>query len=152
METLDLNVGPPRRWTQELGGIRWLPRLIDKARAALAGTLGSYLYGQSPMDRDLLNKLGLGYRDFTAIVASAPSDAAVLEALQARSPQGVERARIWSANLHRSHWFFLLIMDLDDGYVEGPARAIKGPVNSLSAKYTRWIKRRWPSRHISPQK
>ncbi|MDP9111911.1 MAG: DUF5069 domain-containing protein, partial [Candidatus Eremiobacteraeota bacterium] len=74
----DLTAGPPRRWTRELDGIRWLPRLIDKTRAALAGTLGDYLYGQSPVDRALLRALGLGYRDFTAIVMQSANDDAVI--------------------------------------------------------------------------
>ena len=62
MEARDLTVVPPRRWSESLGGITWLPRLIDKARAALNGTLGSYLYGQSPMDRGLLKQLGLSHQ------------------------------------------------------------------------------------------
>jgi len=38
-EIRDLSQGPPRRWNEEIGGIKWLPRLIDKTRAALAGKL-----------------------------------------------------------------------------------------------------------------
>src|SRR5579884_4274192 len=74
MQALDLRATPPRRWSDELDGIRWLPRMIDKARAAMKGTLGDYLYGQSPMDRSLLRALGLSYKDFTRIVREAGDD------------------------------------------------------------------------------
>ena len=82
MEAKDLALGPPRRWSESLGGILWLPRLIDKARAALNGTLGTYLYGQSPMDRGLLDQLGLSHRAFAVIVKNAADDDAVLAALK----------------------------------------------------------------------
>ncbi|MGB8519688.1 MAG: DUF5069 domain-containing protein, partial [Candidatus Tumulicola sp.] len=78
MTERDLHAGPPRRWSEEIDGICWLPRLIDKTRAALAGTLGDYLFGQSPMDRALLRALGLSHREFAAIVRAAAGDDAVL--------------------------------------------------------------------------
>ena len=142
----DLTGGPPRRWTQELGGIRWLPRLIDKARAALDGTLGDYLYGHSPVDRALLRSLGLGYRDFTAIVEDAASDDAVLHALERRVPDGLIRAREWSRTMPRTLRVLLLLVDLDDGYFGGPLLLLKPPANAISGVFTRWLKRRFPSR------
>ncbi|HEY8313415.1 MAG TPA: DUF5069 domain-containing protein [Candidatus Baltobacteraceae bacterium] len=146
MQALDLTAGPPRRWTEELGKIRWLPRLIDKTAAALAGTLGDYLYGQSPVDRGLLRAFGLRYGEFTKIVAGADDDAAVLEALQARVPAGVERARAWSAALPRTHGLFLFVLDLDDGYLGGGWRVLKAPTNLVANAFTRWLKRRFPSK------
>lgn len=143
MHAKDLNAVAPRRWTQELGGIAWLPRLIDKTRAALAGTLGDYLYGQSPIDRELLRALGLGYRDFTQLVRDAADDEAVLAALESQVPVGVQRARAWSHKLPRRHGFFLFLLDVDDGRY-GPA--LKRPANALSGALTRWVKRRWPSK------
>lgn len=144
--TLDLRDRPPRRWSEELGGIRWLPRLIDKARAARAGTLGDYLFGQSPMDRDLLDRLGLRHRDFYAIVGEAGGDDAVLRAIEARDPAALERARRWSDELAATHRLFLAIIDLDDGYAGGPLRALKGPANLLSGILMRTVKRLWPAR------
>lgn len=143
--TPDLRSGAPRRWSEELGGVRWLPRLIDKARAARAGTLGDYLFGQSPMDRDLLNRLGLRHRDFFAIVAVAEDDAAVLRALEAR-PAALERARAWSERIPRTHWLFLAMIDIDDGYAGGALRALKRPANLLSGAFTRTVKRLRPVR------
>lgn len=144
----DLTAGPPRRWTQELGGIRWLPRLIDKTRAARAGTLGDYLYGHSPVDQALLRALGLGYRDFTAIIGDSPSDDAVLRALERDVPDGVGRARGWSRTMPRTFGVLLLLVDIDDGYLGGPLILLKGPANAVSGVFTRWLKRRFPSRAL----
>ena len=38
---MDLGQHPPRRWSETLAGMIWLPRLIDKVRAFQAGTLGN---------------------------------------------------------------------------------------------------------------
>ncbi|MGZ3517817.1 MAG: DUF5069 domain-containing protein [Vulcanimicrobiaceae bacterium] len=145
MQAKDLRAGPPRRWSERVDGIRWLPRLIDKTRAALAGTLGDYLYGQSPVDRGLLRALGVPYREFTKIVNDAPDDDAVLAALQARSPEGVARARAWSARLPLTHSLFLLGLDVDDGYLGGLWPLFKTPVNACTNPFTRWLKARFPS-------
>lgn len=146
MHVKDLAAEPPRRWTEELGGIRWLPRLIDKTRAAHAGRLGDYLYGQSPVDRALLRALGLGYGDFSAVVRGAPDDDAVLNEVERAQPAGVLRARRWSDALPRTHRAFLFFIDLDDGYLGGPWALLKRPANTASGWFTRWLKRRFPLR------
>lgn len=147
MEACDLTGGPPRRWNQEIGGIKWLPRLIDKTRAAISGRLGTYLYGQSPIDRALLRALGVRYRDFTRIVLNAATDDDVFRELFARSPDGIERARAWSAALSRRHRFFMFVLDLDDGYLEGwHWRMLRVPTNVAANIFAATIKRVWPSR------
>ncbi len=146
MRALDLRVVPPRRWSEELGGIRWLPRLIDKTRAALAGTLGAYLYGQSPVDRDLLRALGLRYREFTRIIKDATDDTAVLDALRTHCPKGLEPAHQFSDALPYKRKWFMWLLDVDDGYAGGFWRAAKAPFNAGSALLTGVIKARWPSR------
>jgi mannose-6-phosphate isomerase-like protein (cupin superfamily) len=65
-----------------LDGYAWLPRIIDKARAARAGTLGDAVH-PCPVDRRCLAQLGVTFADFTAVVARAPDDAAVLRELRA---------------------------------------------------------------------
>ncbi|HEY8320532.1 MAG TPA: DUF5069 domain-containing protein [Candidatus Baltobacteraceae bacterium] len=146
----DLRVDPPRRWSVELDGVAWLPRLIDKARAASSGTLGGYLYGQSPTDSGLLKTLGIGYRSFADLVSRAPDDAAVAAALLARDPESIARARAWSADLRRNHKAFLWTMDLDDGYHPGAAW-VKGPVNVLSNAFTALVKRVVPGPVVPPK-
>lgn len=146
MHVRDLRREPPRRWSDEVDGIAWLPRLIDKTRAALAGTLGPYLFGQSPMDRECLHVLGVGHRAFAEIVAAAADDAAVLRALDARDPQALARARAWSASLPVKHGAFLKLLDIDDGYAGAGMRALKPLANALSFALTWSIKRLFPSR------
>ena len=150
MTSPDLRQGPPRRWTVETDGIKWLPRLIDKTRAALAGTLGAYLYGQSPIDRALLRNLGIRYRDFTAIVRGADTDAGVLDALRALDAAGLDRARSWSAELPSKHRAFLLLIDIDDGYLPG-LRWAKRPINLASDIFCAGVKAVWPSRALEPR-
>lgn len=146
LQTPDLRIVPPRRWSEELGGIRWLPRMIDKARAAMKGTLGDYLYGQSPMDHSLLRALGLSYRQFTAIVREAGGeDGRVLQLLEQRCPEGVKMARRWSEHLPRRR-AFLFLLDLDDGYYGGPLQAIRGVIRTLYGLAVRYIRYRWPAR------
>ncbi len=149
MSVPDLRRGPPRRWNESLGQIRWLPRLIDKARAAIEGTLGDYFYGQSPMDRALLRELGgIGHREFARIVSNAPADGDVLAALQARSPEGVRAARIWSDALVRRHALFLFVVDLDDGYLGRRWMLVRAPLRLGLAVFARAIKMVWPSRAV----
>src|SRR5438046_3108167 len=139
MQAKDLSANAPRRWSEELGGIRWLPRLIDKARAAMAGSLGDYLYGQSPIDRGLLRALGLTYRDFTAVVRAAGDDDAVLAALQKRVPEGLERAREWSERLPSRHRTLLFLIDLDDGH-NAALQPVRGLVRMITGIETRYIR------------
>jgi hypothetical protein len=148
MSAPDLRRGPPRRWSESLGQIRWLPRIIDKTRAALGGDLGDYLFGQSPLDREFLGRLDLGHREFARIVRDAPGDADVLAALQARSPEGVRAVRQWSDALPRRHALFLFVLDLDDGYLGKHWNAARAPLRWGAAIVVRLIKRVWPSRAV----
>ena len=106
----------PRRWNTEIDGIRWLPRLIDKARMSHRGELGNYLLGHSPVDHALLTRIGLTTEQFSEIVRQAPDDAAVLEAIRAR---GWDEARVrrWSARFTSTYRTYIVLWDLDEGYV-----------------------------------
>jgi uncharacterized protein DUF5069 len=80
---MDLTTGIPRSPKDTLGGIAMLPRTIDKARAALAGTLGEYVYGlKSGFDTTLLEFLGVSEAEFLDAVRKSPDDAAVLAWVQ----------------------------------------------------------------------
>lgn len=148
MNAKDLRSEPPRRWDERLGGVPWLPRLIDKARAARAGTLGMYLFGQSPMDRACLRVFGLGYRRFAEIVDASSDDHAVLDAILQHDPEALERARRWAQGFERRHAMFLFVLDLDDGYATGPARALR-PVAKAVANAASWLaKRLWPAKGL----
>lgn len=142
MDAADLRRGPPRRWSERLDGIYWLPRLIDKTRAALSGTLGTYLFGQSPMDRGLLRALGCSHRDFAEIVRDAAGDDEVAAALQARDRLSLERARVWSARLPERHRLFFWLIDVDDGYRPSWLRP---PIAAGADAMCRLVKRLMPS-------
>lgn len=145
MQVPDLRREAPRRWSEEIDGVIWLPRLIDKTRASLRGTLGAYLYGQSPVDREMLHTLGLGHRVFAEIVAAAPDDRAVLDGLLRRDAFAMDRARRWSASARRRLGAFFYTLDLDDGYAPGMAWC-KPIANPLSYGITWVLKRIFPNR------
>lgn len=63
---------PPRG--AELGGIRWLPRIIMKARAKLNGELPPTIMYDCGGDRAFLREVGLHPADFLRIVWKAGED------------------------------------------------------------------------------
>ena len=113
--------GAPRHWDAELGGIRWFPRLIDKARMKLRGDLGAYLCGHSPVDRALLKRLNMTTDEFVETVRACPTDAAVLEAARAHG-MDYPGARRWSERFHHTYRNFIVLWSLDEGYVQ-PTKA-----------------------------
>jgi len=132
----------PRRWNVEVDGIKWLPRLCDKARMSRAGTLGTYLVGHSPVDYALLTRLGITTDEFVEIANTQPDDMSVLSALRAR---GFDEAlvRRWSGRFETSYRVFIPAWDIDEGYVKPNAivrtlmpfaHAIEGPAMSLLRK------------------
>jgi quercetin dioxygenase-like cupin family protein len=65
-----------------LDGYAWLPRMIDKSRAARAGTLGDGVH-PCPVDRRCLALLEIDFETFSDVVARAADDAEVLAGLRA---------------------------------------------------------------------
>jgi len=120
MNVTDLARGAPPRWSDAVEGVVWLPRLAMKARAHDAGMLGSYLFGQSPVDDEFLKTAGVSYAEFLALVRRVPDDADVLAALGEASPGAIDRLRLWSIEMPVRRRIFLRLLDLDDGY-ERPA-------------------------------
>ena len=104
----------PRRWNTEIDGIRWLPRLIDKARMQQRGELGNYLLGHSPVDHALLTRMNLTTEQFSEIVRQAPDDAAVLDAVRGHWDEA--RVRRWSARFTSTYRTYIVLWDLDEGY------------------------------------
>jgi len=89
MSAPDLTATSPRPLDAELDGYAWLPRMLDKARATVAGTAGDYLFG-CPVDHTCLARLGVGPDVIVELVARHDSDEAVLAALRER---GIPSAR-----------------------------------------------------------
>jgi quercetin dioxygenase-like cupin family protein len=74
-----------------LDGYAWLPRMIDKSRAARAGTLGDAIH-PCPVDRRCLALLGTDVETFGDIVARSADDAEVLAGLHAAGIASAQEA------------------------------------------------------------
>jgi hypothetical protein len=131
MSAHDLRTGPPRRWNEQVGGVIWLPRLVDKARASDAGTLGPFLYGQSPVDDSLLAAARIDYATLLEVVRSAPDDSGVLSEIERRSPGATARMRAWSAKPPASCRTIFAWNDVDEGYTRGPLASVIRVVSNL---------------------
>lgn len=66
---MDLRQQFPRSVRERLGGYVHVARMIDKCRAAAAGTLGEYIY-PCPMDKRFLEFVGISADEFLDAVQS----------------------------------------------------------------------------------
>jgi hypothetical protein len=74
----DLRAHPPRNAREQLAGLVFLPRTIDKIRAKLQGTLGYYKIAPG-MSAYLFEWLGISEEQFTQAVRAARSEADIAE-------------------------------------------------------------------------
>lgn len=97
MNPNDLTQHPPRTPKARLGGYALLPRMLDKCRAELAGTPGSFHYA-CPNDQRILSFLGVDPEPLKAVVAKAGGDWEVLEWIRANQRNKHSEAEIeaWS--------------------------------------------------------
>ena len=79
----------PRSRVLAMGGIPWLPRITDKARAKLRDGIGDYIY-PCPADRNFLERLGISDDAFSAIVASCETDEEVIGKVRPYLEKGVK--------------------------------------------------------------
>jgi mannose-6-phosphate isomerase-like protein (cupin superfamily) len=77
----DLTVEEPRPFGLEIEGYAHLPRMLDKARATLAGTAGSYRFG-CPVDHTCMARLGVAPELVLDLAARHADDRCVLQALR----------------------------------------------------------------------
>jgi len=77
MNAPDLTLRPPRSPRVRLGGYTILPRLMDKARAFIAGTAGEYKYN-NPNDGHFFRFTGLAPDALLAQVKTGAGDWAML--------------------------------------------------------------------------
>jgi DNA-binding MarR family transcriptional regulator/quercetin dioxygenase-like cupin family protein len=78
----DLTTQEPRELDEQLEGYAWLPRMLDKARATLAGTAGRYQFG-CPVDHTCLARLGIEPELVLDLAARHADDRDFLDALRA---------------------------------------------------------------------
>ncbi|MEB3298222.1 MAG: DUF5069 domain-containing protein [Candidatus Sericytochromatia bacterium] len=90
MNALDLSTTSPRSPYATLGDLPWLARLLDKARAHLAGTMGDYLPYPCGGDRRFLDTFGLDAEALLAQVATGADDRAMVEWVRAEATEDLE--------------------------------------------------------------
>ena len=73
MNAPNLTLHPPRSPRVRLGGYTILPRLLDKARAVLAGTAGEYKYN-NPNDHHFFRFTGISPETLLEAVKSGAGD------------------------------------------------------------------------------
>lgn len=99
---MNLTTSYPRSPRQELGGFVHLARMIDKAKASRAGKLGEYIY-PCPLDRSLLDFLGLTPERFAETVAEKRDEEIVEWIRKEARPQTADEISAWNKNfLNRS--------------------------------------------------
>jgi len=96
--TTDLTRHAPRSPYVRLGGFVILPRLIDKARAALAGKLGEYHDGPKGLNGHFLKFVGIEYEALQNFIATGAGDWDILQWIQAnaRQPRAPWEIAAWS--------------------------------------------------------
>jgi hypothetical protein len=93
----DLTQHPPRSPYARLGGYAHLPRLLDKARATVAGKVGDYHYN-CPMDQHFFAFTGITEAEMLAEVKAGKSDSQILAFVQEKSKRLPAEIAAWS------HW------------------------------------------------
>src|SRR4051812_1205578 len=86
----DLSVVEPRPFGLELDGYAHLPRMLDKARATLAGTAGTYQFG-CPVDHTCMARLGVVPDVVLELAARHADDRRVLREM--REQHGIPAAK-----------------------------------------------------------
>lgn len=92
---MDLRSRYPRSMREKLAGYVHLARMIDKARAKLAGTLGEYIY-PCPLDRRLLEFAGLTADQFLQAVKDRTDRTVVDWFLASARPHSSSEVEAWN--------------------------------------------------------
>ena len=96
----DLTQHPPRSVRVRLGGYAHLPRLLDKARAVIAGKGGDYKYN-CPLDKHFFAFTGISHVKMLAAIKQAKSDTEILAWVNAHTKRLPYEVAAWSAQLWR---------------------------------------------------
>ncbi|MCW0219335.1 MAG: DUF5069 domain-containing protein [Prosthecobacter sp.] len=86
MNAPDLTKNPPRSPRVRLGGYTILPRILDKARATLAGLNGEYGY-KKPTDWHFFRFTGIDPEALLEKVQTGAGDWEILQWIQDKAPQ-----------------------------------------------------------------
>ena len=92
----DLTQHPPRSVRVRLGGYAHLPRLLDKARAVIAGKNAGYHYN-CPLDKTFFAFTGIGHEAMLAEIKTGKSDTEILTWVRANTTRLPSEIYAWSA-------------------------------------------------------
>ncbi len=92
----DLTQHPPRSVRVRIGGYAHLARLLDKARATIAGKAGEFHYN-CPLDQRFFGFTGIDHEKMLAEIKTGKTDVQMLEWVNAQSKRSVQEAITWSA-------------------------------------------------------
>jgi hypothetical protein len=118
----DLTQHPPRSPRVQLGGYVHLPRLLDKARATLAGKGGEYHYN-CPLDQHFFKFTGIDHEAALAEIKKGGSDSDMLAWVRAHTARLPSEIAAWSLWM-RTHapggtqgheWFSEVIKEVSAG-------------------------------------
>lgn len=91
----NLSLRPPRSPRVRLGGYTILPRILDKARAFHAGTLGDYKFN-NPLDNVLFRFIGVDADSFLTQTRTGAGDFAMLQWVNERARKAPHEIAAWS--------------------------------------------------------
>ncbi len=74
----------PRPRDLVIGGIPWIARMSDKARAKADGTIDDYIY-PCPIDKRVLGELGISADEFMHIATASATDGELVEQVREAS-------------------------------------------------------------------
>ena len=74
----------PRSRDLVIGGIPWIARMSDKARAKADGTIDDYIY-PCPIDKRVLGELGISADEFMRIATACDTDAELVDGVREAS-------------------------------------------------------------------
>ncbi|HET9962751.1 MAG TPA: DUF5069 domain-containing protein [Nitrospiraceae bacterium] len=141
---MDLRQHSPRRWNETLGGLIWLARLLDKARAYQAGTLGTYAY-PSALDRAFMRLFSLSPAVIEELVRAERSDEAVANAILRHIDLSKEDIAARCRHFSHAHRLAFRVLDADEGYRTGIGYPIP---RIIQAPLWRWYQR-WSAQKAS---
>jgi hypothetical protein len=97
--SVDLTRKVPRSGYESLGGIVFVPRAIDKARADVSGSIGSY-FSRTGFSADLFEFLGISVDAFHNAVKTCDTDAEVLAWLKTNmANRSSEEVTTWNTSI-----------------------------------------------------
>jgi hypothetical protein len=91
----DLTQHPPRSPRAQLGGYVHLPRLLDKARATLAGNAGEFHYN-CPLDQHFFKFTGIDYEAMLAEIKKGGGDSELLAFVRGKTTRLPSEIAAWS--------------------------------------------------------